>query len=109
MVWALLRPHDSEEASHADDHDNRFRHRQVGFSKFMGFDAAAEDGHSARQLKRRYVLAFFQKLTAHVWVGIEACASAHHWSRPQLQALVHARRCVMPPAYVKPYVKRPEE
>jgi transposase len=37
-------------------------------------------------------------------VGIEACASSHHWSR-QLQALGHTVR-LMPPAYVKPYVKR---
>ena len=55
------------------------------------------------QLKRRYVLAFFQKLTPCL-VGIEACASAHHWSR-ELQALGHTVR-LMPPAYVKPYVKR---
>ena len=33
-----------------------------------------------RQLKRRYVLAFFQKLTPCL-VGIEACASAHHFRR----------------------------
>ena len=38
-----------------------------------------------RQLKRRSVLAFFQKLPPCL-VGIEACASAHHWSR-ELQAL----------------------
>ena len=56
-----------------------------------------------RQLKRRYVLTFFQKLTPCL-VGIEACASAHHWSR-ELQALGHTVR-LMPPAYVKPYVKR---
>jgi transposase len=56
-----------------------------------------------RQLKRRYVLAFFQRLPPCV-VGIEACASAHHWSR-ELQALGHTVR-LMPPAYVKPYVKR---
>ena len=56
-----------------------------------------------RQIKRRYVLAFFQKLPACL-VGIEACASAHHWSR-QLQALGHTVR-LMPPAYVTPYVKR---
>ena len=31
-----------------------------------------------RQLKRRYVLAFFQKLPSCL-VGIEACASSHHW------------------------------
>ena len=56
-----------------------------------------------RQIKRRYVLAFFQKLPPCL-VGIEACASSHHWSR-ELQALGHTVR-LMPPAYVKPYVKR---
>jgi transposase len=33
-----------------------------------------------RKLKRRYVLAFFQKLQPCL-VGIEACATSHHWSR----------------------------
>jgi transposase len=56
-----------------------------------------------RQLKRRYILAFFQKVPLCL-VGIEACASSHHWSR-ELQALGHTVR-LMPPAYVKPYVKR---
>ena len=37
-------------------------------------------------------------------VGIEACASSHNWSR-ELKALGHSVR-LMPPAYVKPYVKR---
>jgi transposase len=56
-----------------------------------------------RRVKRRYVLAFFQKLPPCL-VGIEACASSHYWSR-ELQALGHSVR-LMPPAYVKPYVKR---
>src|SRR5258705_4042284 len=56
-----------------------------------------------RQLKRRSVLAFFQKPPPCL-VGIEACASSHHWSR-ELKALGHTVR-LMPPAYVKPYVKR---
>ena len=56
-----------------------------------------------RQLKRRYVLTFFQKLPPCL-IGIEACASSHYWSR-ELQALGHTVR-LMPPAYVKPYVKR---
>jgi hypothetical protein len=47
-----------------------------------------------RQLKRRYVLAFFQKLPPRL-VGIEACATSHHWSR-ELKALGHAVR-LMPP------------
>jgi transposase len=56
-----------------------------------------------RQLKRRYVLAFFEKLPPCL-IGVEACASSHHWSR-ELQALGHKVR-LMPPAYVRPYVKR---
>ena len=56
-----------------------------------------------RKLKRRYVSAFFQKLPASL-VGIEACATSHHWSR-ELESLGHRVR-LMPPAYVKPYVKR---
>jgi transposase len=56
-----------------------------------------------RQLKRRQVLPFFKKLSPCL-VGIEACATSHHWSR-ELQALGHTVR-LMPPAYVKPYLKR---
>src|SRR5213595_4158500 len=56
-----------------------------------------------RQLKRRYVLPFFQRLPPCL-IGIEACASSHHWSR-ELKALGHTVR-LMPPAYLKPYVKR---
>src|SRR3989440_3792548 len=56
-----------------------------------------------RKLKRRYVLSFFEKLQPCL-VGIEACASSHHWSR-EFKALGHTVR-LMPPAYVKPYVKR---
>ena len=67
-----------------------------------GIDAAGQV-LIRRQLKRRYVLPFFQKLPPCL-IGIEACASSHHWSR-ELQALGHTVR-LMPPAYVKPYVKR---
>ncbi|WP_426613823.1 IS110 family transposase [Bradyrhizobium sp. McL0616] len=67
-----------------------------------GVDAASQVV-LRRQLKRGQVLAFFQKLPPCL-VGIEACASSHHWSR-ELQALGHTVR-LMPPAYVKPYVKR---
>ena len=56
-----------------------------------------------RQLKRRQVTVFFQKLPPCV-IGIEACASSHYWSR-ELQTFGHSVR-LMPPAYVKPYVKR---
>ena len=71
------------------------------------FQVHGVDGHGKvvvrRQLKRRYVLAFFKKLSPCL-VGIEACATSHHWSR-ELQALGHTVR-LMPPAYVKPYLKR---
>jgi len=43
-----------------------------------------------RQLKRRQVLAFFQRLPACL-VGIEACASSHHWAR-ELQLVGHTVR-----------------
>ena len=56
-----------------------------------------------RQLKRRFVLTFFEKLPPCL-VGIEACASSHYWSR-ELSALGHTVQ-LMPPAAVKPYVKR---
>jgi transposase len=50
-----------------------------------------------RRLKRRYVLAFFKKLPPCL-VGIEACATSHHWSR-QLKGLGHTVRlcCVLTP------------
>jgi transposase len=67
-----------------------------------GVDATGQEV-VRRQLKRRYVLASFQKLPPCL-IGIEACASSHHWLR-ELQALGHTVR-LMPPAYVKPYVKR---
>lgn len=56
-----------------------------------------------RQLRRGTILKFFGDLPACV-VGIEACASAHYWGR-ELAALGHDVR-LMPPARVKPYVKR---
>src|SRR5256885_8766384 len=75
---------------------------EKSFFQAQGVDAAG-NVIVRRQLKRRYVLPFFQKLPPCL-VGIEACASSHHWSR-ELQALGHKVR-LMPPAYVKPYVKR---
>lgn len=56
-----------------------------------------------RQLRRGDVLKFFRGLPACL-VGIEACATAHHWARA-ISALGHMVK-MMPPAYVKPYVKR---
>lgn len=56
-----------------------------------------------RQLRRGEVVRFFGKLEPCL-VGMEACGSAHYWARA-LIALGHQVR-LMPPAYVKPYVKR---
>jgi transposase len=56
-----------------------------------------------RQLRRAHVLQFFAKQPACL-IGIEACATAHHWAR-ELTKLGHQVR-LMPPSYVKPYVKR---
>src|SRR3954449_6646921 len=100
-MWVLLRPHDSQEPLMQTVTTIGL---DIAKSVFQvhGIDAEGKVV-IRRQLKRRYVLAFFQKL-APCLVGIEACASSHHWSR-ELKALGHAVR-LMPPAYVKPYVKR---
>jgi transposase len=56
-----------------------------------------------KRIGRAKVLEFFAALPPCV-VGIEACPSAHHWSR-KLQSLSHTVR-LMPPSYVKAYLKR---
>lgn len=56
-----------------------------------------------RSLKRSQVEKFFAKQSTAV-IGMEACGSAHHWGR-RLSTLGHEVR-LMPPTYVKPYVKR---
>jgi len=67
-----------------------------------GIDASGE-GVVRRQLRRRQVLPFFRKLPACI-IGIEACATSHHWAR-ELEKVGHKVR-LMPARYVKPYVKR---
>src|SRR5262245_33740924 len=56
-----------------------------------------------KRLTRAKVLEFFVALPPCL-IGIEACPTAHHWSR-QLSALGHTVR-LMPPSYVKAYLKR---
>ncbi len=56
-----------------------------------------------RQLRRRQVVPFFRKQSPCL-VGMEACATSHHWAR-EIMALGHEVK-LMPPHYVKPYVKR---
>lgn len=56
-----------------------------------------------KKLRRDQVLAFFAQLPACV-VAMEACGGAHHWGR-EIGRLGHEVRLI-PPAYVKPFVKR---
>src|SRR4249920_3318878 len=56
-----------------------------------------------KQLRRAEVLRFFAALPPCL-VGMEACGTSHHWAR-ELTKVGHEVR-LMPPAYVKPYVKR---
>ena len=56
-----------------------------------------------KALRRSQMLPFFRKLPPCL-VGIEACGTSHHWAR-ELISLGHEVR-LMPPGYVKPYVKR---
>lgn len=56
-----------------------------------------------KTLRRAQMMPFFQKLPRCL-IGIEACGTSHYWAR-ELLALGHEVK-LMPPAYVKPYVKR---
>jgi transposase len=56
-----------------------------------------------KTLRRSQMLPFFEKLPPCL-IGIEACGTSHHWAR-ELIKLGHEVR-LMPPAYVKPYIKR---
>ena len=86
----------------------------MGETTIIGLDVAKQifqvHGVSAdgkvtvkRQLRRSQMLGFFGKLTRCV-VGLEACGGSHFWAR-EIRALGHDVRLI-PPAYVKPYVKR---
>jgi transposase len=67
--------------------------------------AIAADGRviARRRLRRAEVCPYFERLEPCL-VGMEACATSHYWAR-QIAALGHTVK-MMPPAYVKPYVKR---
>jgi transposase len=57
----------------------------------------------AKKVRRQSLLPFFSKIGPCL-VGMEACGSAHHWAR-ELRAFGHEVR-LMPPSYVKAYLKR---
>lgn len=65
----------------------------------------ADDGTVVvvKRLLRKQVIGFFSRLPSCL-IGMEACATAHHWARA-LAAFGHEVK-LMPPAYVKAYVKR---
>jgi hypothetical protein len=92
-MWMLLGRHDSEEP-------NMQAVTTIGLDiaksvfEIRGVEVA---GNSIvrRRLKRRCVLPFFQKLPPCL-IGIEACASSHHWSR-ELKALGHSVRLMPRP------------
>lgn len=67
--------------------------------------AVGQDGNIVlrRQVRRAQMLELFAKLGPCL-IGMEACAGAHYWAR-ELTKLSHEVR-LMPPNYVKPYVKR---
>jgi transposase len=56
-----------------------------------------------RRLRRDQVLDYFRALPSCL-IGLEACATVHYWAR-ELSGLGHKVK-LMPPAYVRPYVKR---
>src|SRR5437660_3528402 len=70
--------------------------------RLHGVDAAGR-AVLRRNLRRGELLRFFERLPP-VEVALEACGGSHHWGRA-LAALGHRVRLI-PPQYVKPFVKR---
>jgi len=76
----------------------------LGKNYFQVHGLESEGGLSvSRKLKRSKVLEFYSQIEPCP-VGMEACGSAHYWAR-ELMALGH-EVVLIPPAYIKPYVKR---
>ena len=76
----------------------------IGKVYFQVHGVDASGGVSLRRkLRRGAVEGFFARLSPCL-IGLEACASAHHWARVLISQGHQVR--LVPPAYVKPYVKR---
>jgi transposase len=76
----------------------------LGKNYFQVHGLGSEGGLSvSRKLKRSKVLEFYSQIEP-CRVGMEACGSAHYWAR-ELIAMGH-EVVLIPPAYIKPYVKR---
>ena len=82
-----------------------FRSSALSLERAISIDGVDENGRVLvrRQLRRSQLLAFFQK-RLRCLIGMEVCAGSHDWGR-RLQEMGHDVR-LMPPSYVKPYVKR---
>lgn len=106
MLWTALHPGGSigsrrDGGEHGSSDHGRFGYRQSVFQVY-----GVDEGGAVVvrwQVRRAQLLAFFAKLPACL-IGIEARATGHHWAR-ELIKLGHQVR-LMPPSYVKPYVKR---
>jgi hypothetical protein len=92
-MWVLLKPPRFEEPKMQA---NTTIGLDIAKSVFQVHGVDAEGNVILRRrLKRRYVLAFFQKLFPCP-VGIEACGSAHHWSRSALMAFLgRPAQCIL--------------
>jgi transposase len=76
----------------------------LGKNYFQFHGLENENGVSvSRKLTRSKVLEFYSRIEP-CRIGMEACGSAHYWSR-ELTALGH-EVVLIPPAYIKPYIKR---
>ncbi|QEL26960.1 IS110 family transposase (plasmid) [Bosea sp. F3-2] len=105
MLWTALQPRGSissrrDGGEHGSGNHDRVGHREVGLSgsrcrpeRHSRGPAAGSASATPSVLRQAAGL-----------IGIEACATAHHWAR-ELIKLGHQVR-LMPPSYVKPYVKR---
>ena len=84
-MWALLRLPRFRGASHADDNDNWFRHRQVGFPG--SWRRCCRTGGDSPSVEARYVLSFLRSYR-HAWSGLKLAA------RPTI-GLASSRRWVI--------------
>src|SRR5215831_1781632 len=110
MLWTAPTPRHQS----AKGWSREANHIEMGEVSTIGLDIAKSvfqvhgvDGTGAMVMRKRVgrskVLELFAGLSPCL-VGIEACPSAHYWSR-ELQALGHTVK-LMPPSYVKAYLKR---
>jgi transposase len=76
----------------------------LGKSYFQVHGLESEGGRSeSRKVRRSKLLEFYSQIEP-CRIGMEACGSAHYWAR-ELIAMGH-EVVLIPPAYIKPYVKR---